>query len=116
MALTGMSIRLWVLTGLALSLGSIVTWTLISPFPSSRVLLDEPLPALSARFGPPNGSVPTSAVPWHPAKSLAWEKSRGIAVWTLEVDWDKTSPSPTTPPAFVSQSLRILGTHLSVSW
>ena len=107
-----MSSRAWFITGLALLLGSVVIWTLIPPFPASLLLLDEPLSSLTTIFGPPNGVTPTGTVPWHPARSLAWEKSRGIGVWTLRVDWDKTLPTATSRPDFVSRGLRVLGTTL----
>src|SRR5690348_4533254 len=105
-----MSPRAWVVTSLVLLLGSVVVWTLIPPLPASPLLLDEPLSSLITKFGPPNGTVPTTAVPWHPASSLAWEKTRGIGVWILEVDWDRAAPTATTHPDFVSRTLRVLGT------
>jgi hypothetical protein len=43
---------------------------------------------------------------------LAWEKSRGIGVWILQVDWDNTLPTATTRPDFVSRTLRVLGADL----
>lgn len=76
-----MSPRTWVITGFALALGSVATWTLISPFPASLPLLNEPLASLTAKFGPPSATVPAGAVPWRSPRSLTWEKSRGIGVW-----------------------------------
>jgi hypothetical protein len=104
-----MSPRAWVITGFALLLGSVVIWTLIPPFPPSLLLLEEPLPLVTTKFGPPNGIAPTIAVLWHPARSLVWEKSRGIGVWILQVDWDKTLPTAAALPDSVSRTLRVLG-------
>jgi len=90
-------------------------WTLIPPFPASPLLLDEPLSSLTRRFGPPNVIGPTSAVPWHPSRSLAWEKSRGIGIWILQADWGKALPTATTHPDSVSRTLRVLGANLPFS-
>jgi hypothetical protein len=109
-----MSSRAWVVAGLALLLGSVVAWTLIPPFPPSPLLLEESLPSLIDKFGPPDGIVPTSALPWHPARTLAWEKSRGIGIWILQVDWNKTPPTAATHPDSVSRTLRIFGTNLAL--
>lgn len=107
-----MSPRIWVIAGGALILGSIVTWTLIPPFPSSLLLLDESLPSLTAKYGPPNGRIRVSAVGKH-TSALRWDKSRGIGMWSLDIGWDKTPAGPTILPDFASQSLRVLGTTLS---
>ena len=104
--------RKWVIAGAALILGFIVTWTLIPPFPSSLLLLDESLPSLTARYGPPNGRIGASAL-GKDTSSLRWDKPRGIGLWSLEIGWDKTPAGTTILPDFASQSLRVLGTTVS---
>ena len=107
-----MSWRRWLITGVLLLLGLAVTWSLTSPFPSSLIVLNEPLPAMASRFGSPNEAIPTNAVLRQPGRAVAWEKSRGIAVWTLEADWEKARASSAAPPDFVSRSVRLLGVNL----
>ena len=48
-------------------------WILIPPYPPPGELLDLTLPVLVAKFGLPNGSIPLSQMPRHPATQVAWE-------------------------------------------
>jgi hypothetical protein len=98
----------------ALALAAMCAWMLIPPFPAPTALIDNSPSSLTSKFGPPTGSIAISPVPWHPANSVAWEKSRGVAVWSLQADWQRVSTDPMAYPDSVSRCLRILWVNLSL--
>ena len=81
-------------------------WVLVPPFPSPETLLGKPLGALATQFGPARevASQTPAAARW--GKAVAWEKSRGVAVWTLEADWRKTPEGDSARPDMVSRCLK----------
>ena len=66
--------------GLALLSGAALGWVFVPPFPPPATLVDKPYAALVTELGRPSGGIPT--------KFVAWEKSRGGAIWTLEAGFD----------------------------
>jgi hypothetical protein len=83
-------------------------WVLIPPFPSPAGLMDLSFTYLTARLGPPTGSIPT--------KFVVWEKSRGIAMWSLEVGFDTATVDPTALPQNISRRLWVKWAGLSVPY
>jgi hypothetical protein len=103
-----MSLRLVISIGTALVLLAVSAWVLIPPFPPPAALMDTSFAALTARLGYPTGSIPT--------KFVVWEKSRGIAVWSLEVGYDSATVAPMELPHSVSRSLWFKWAGVSVPY
>jgi len=80
-------------------------WVLVPPFPSTKVLIRSSWAALTQEFGIPQELPPEGAGRWHPAKSVVWKRSRGIAVWTLEAAWNKAPVDSGATPDMVSRCL-----------
>jgi hypothetical protein len=82
-----------------------IAWAVIPAFPASRLLIDQPMSALSAKLG--RGiDVPSSPL-LHLAMSMVWSRPRGIALWKLQADWFESSAGLDRPPDSVSQTLYI---------
>jgi hypothetical protein len=92
-----MSSRLVISIGTALVILGASAWVAIPPFPPPAALMDTSFAALTARLGHPTGSIAT--------KFVVWEKSRGIAVWSLEVGYDSATLAPMELPHSISRSL-----------
>jgi hypothetical protein len=103
-----------VLAGAAL-LG-VVLICIYPPFPPVMSLLDDSFDSLVRRYGPPSDVMPDLSLPQQlrPAKSVAWQKSRIIAVWELRINYTVTPFSATASPDYISQCLNWgwLGFHL----
>lgn len=91
----------------ALVLLATLVWVLIPPFPSPVALMDTSYASLTAKLGNPEGSIPAIAV---------WRKSRGIAVWSLEVGYNTAPIDPTAQPQSISRSLRIAWADVSIPY
>jgi hypothetical protein len=107
-SLGSMSLRSTASIGAALVFLAASAWVLIPPFPSPAALMDTSFASLTARLGHPTGSIPT--------KFVVWEKSRGIAVWSLEVGYDTVSVDPTALPHAISRSLWVKWAGVSVPY
>jgi hypothetical protein len=101
-----MSVRSTISIGAALVLLATLAWVLIPPFPSPVALMDTSFASLTAKLGHPAGSIPT--------KFAVWQKSRGIAVWSLEVGYDTATIDPTALPQSISRSLWIEWAGVSI--
>ena len=84
-----------------------LVWVLVPPFPAPGTLMDRPLSALTKQLGPPRELMPQGPSPLRLGKSVAWEKSRGIAFWTLQADWTEEPVDPLRTPDMVSRCLRL---------
>ena len=84
-----------------------LAWVLVPPFPSPETLINSSLTALTGRFGPPHDLPPETPAPLRSAKSVAWTRSRVVAVWMLQADWNKAPPNPVAHPDMVSRCLRV---------
>jgi hypothetical protein len=80
-----------------------MAWTLVPPFPSPSPLTALALPALTARFGRPSIE-DSDAV--RPGVAAVWDKSRGLAIWSLRAEW-RRGTAESTHPAFMSLCFRI---------
>jgi hypothetical protein len=94
--------------GVAFVLLAASAWVLIPAFPSPAMLMDHSFTSLTARLGQPAGSIAT--------KFVVWEKSRGIAVWSLEVGFDTATVDPTALPQSISRSLWFKWAGVSVPY
>ena len=104
--LAAMTGRALVGVGAAILVAGLV-WILVPPFPPPATLLDIPLTALTEQFGPSRDSVEEVRAPPRSAKSVVWERSRGIAYWTLQADWSKPTIELSGPPDMVSRCLHL---------
>ena len=75
----------------ALVLLATLAWVLIPPFPSPVELMDT-------------------------SKVAVWRKSRGIAVWSLEVGYNAAPIDPTAQPQSISRTLRIAWADISIPY
>jgi hypothetical protein len=105
-SLGSMSLRSTISIGAAPILLAALAWVLIPPFPSPAALMDTSFAALTAQLGRPAGSIPT--------KFVVWQKSRGIAVWSLEAGYDTATVDATALPKYVSRILWVEWTGISV--
>ena len=94
-----------VLAGTAL-LG-VVLICLFPPFPPVMSLLDDSFDSLVRKYGSPTDLLPDPSLPQQlrPAKSVARQKSRIVAVWELTINYTTTPFSSTASPDYVSQCL-----------
>ena len=83
-----------------------LAWILVPPFPRPETLLSSSLPALTKQFGPPDQIMRKLTSDKRSVTSVAWVTSRGIAFWTLQVDWSASLVNPTARPEGVSRCLR----------
>jgi hypothetical protein len=102
------SLRLTISIGAALVLLATLAWVLIPPFPSPDALMDTSFASLTAKLGHPAGSIPTTFA--------VWQRSRGIAIWSLEVGYDSATIDATSLPQSVSRSLRIAWAGVSIPY
>src|SRR5271154_2554373 len=65
--------------GAAVILATLSAWVLIPPFPSPEIAVNDSFATLTEKLGPPVGSIPT--------KFVAWQRSRGVAVWSLQAEY-----------------------------
>ena len=100
-----MSIRLSFAFTAAASLLASGIWMFTSPFPAPRLLIDLPSAALVTRLGPPS-SQPSNLGAFRSTRSLTWTRVRGLAFWTLEVNWRKQDGAELSPE-FVSLEVRL---------
>ena len=107
-SLGSVSLRATISIGAALILLAALVWVLIPPFPSPALLMDISFASLTAQFGHPTGSIPT--------KFVVWQKSRGIAVWSLEVGYDTATVDATALPQHVSRLLWVEWAGISASF
>jgi hypothetical protein len=84
-----------------------LVWVLVPPFPSPRELLDDSLPDLTMQLGAAHEVTLSVPAPLRSWKTVAWEKSRGIAVWELQADWSRPPVDPLSPPDMVSRCLHV---------
>ena len=84
---------------MALAITAALAWLLTPPFPAPDALMGDSYSDLVAALGPPTGSIPT--------KFVAWEKSRGVAIWTLEVGYGTAPIDQRATPRQVSRCLWI---------
>jgi hypothetical protein len=77
------------------------------PFPPAVSLLDDSFDSFVRKYGPPTDLLPdpSLAQQLRPAKSVAWQKSRIIAVWELRINYTVTPFGPTASPDYISQCL-----------
>ena len=87
---------------------SMLAWVLIPPFPSPMSLMDTSFASLTATLGHPSRSIPTEIA--------VWQKSRGIAVWSLEVGYNAAPIDPTAQPQSISRTLRIAWADISIPY
>jgi hypothetical protein len=66
------------LIAILLSVG--VAWILIPPFSTPSALVGKPYAMLALQLGPSTGEIPD--------KFVVWEKSRGVAVWSIQARYD----------------------------
>jgi hypothetical protein len=81
----------------ALAITAVSAWLLTPPFPAPDALIGDSYSELVVAHGPPTGSIPT--------KFVAWQKSRGIAIWTLEVSYGTAPVDQAATPRRVSRCL-----------
>lgn len=72
----------------------LTAWVLIPPFPGPSELLGKPSSALVSLLGPWTDELPE--------KFVAWDKSRRVAVWTLEAGY-RTWP---VEPKSITENVR----------
>jgi hypothetical protein len=94
-----MSIRATVSICIAVTIIAASVWVLTPPFPAPEALITRPYSDLLVALGPPVGSIPT--------KFVAWQKSRGIAIWTLEAGYGMAPINQRATPGRVSRCLWI---------
>lgn len=106
--------------GAALALGTTLAWVMIPPFPAAAEVIDYSLPSLTTKFGAPNWVIPAGEVsaPVVPGgtKLAIWERPRGIAVWTLQVQWESTAVNQVSAPHWVFRYLRVRWPNLIIPW
>jgi hypothetical protein len=90
-------------------------WMLVPAFPAPERLIDSSLIDLTNRFGPGREITPDSRAFYRPAKSVAWDKTRGIALWTLRADWYHAPKGPVAHPDSVSRCMRLIWGSESLS-
>lgn len=80
---------------------------LFPPFPPVASLLDDSFDSLIRKYGRPIDLSPDASLPQQlrPAKSVAWQKSRIVAVWELTINYTTTPVSSTASPDYVTQCL-----------
>ena len=89
-------------------MGAYCAWALAPPFPSPIALIDTPQSALLAEFGPSTHRKASTDLERRLAglgRTLAWDRSRGIAVWSLEAYFVGHADDPTALPMSVSRCL-----------
>ena len=101
-----MTLRAVGIVGLLVAVMGLV-WVLVPPFPSPGTLLDKSLQALTMQLGPSHEVAPPMPAPLRAGKTVAWLKSRGIAVWEVQADWTTPSADSLSPPDMVSRCLRL---------
>jgi hypothetical protein len=92
----------------ALLLMSMFAWVLVPPYPSPVSLMDKSFATLTASLGHPSRLAPTEIA--------VWQKSRGVAVWSLEVGYNTAPIEPTTLPQNISRSLRIVWPDIAIPY
>jgi hypothetical protein len=84
---------------IAVALIAASVWLLTPPFPAPEALISHSYSDLVTALGAPTGSIPT--------KFVAWQKSRGVAIWTLEAAYGETPIDHRATPGQVSRCLWI---------
>ena len=85
----------------------VVAWTLIPPFPPPSTLIDQSPQALAMQLGAPHEIASPVPAPQRPWRTIAWEKSRGIATWEVQAEWGSAPDDPLSPPDMVWRCLRV---------
>jgi hypothetical protein len=83
----------------AILFATLSAWVLIPPFPPPATMMDDTYTTLTENLGPPTGSIPT--------KFVVWERSRVIAVWSLEAGLSSALMDPYEHPGHVVRCLWI---------
>jgi hypothetical protein len=91
----------------ALVLAVVLGWSLVPPFPAPGTVTMTSRSALDARFGAPNVPTLDSDAPFPHAMSLSWERSRGVAVWSLRAYWRNAAVDDDAHPDGTSLCFRI---------
>ena len=91
---------------MALAITAALAWLLTPPFPAPDALVGDSYSDLVAALGPPTGSIPT--------KFVVWQKSRGVAIWTLEVGYGTAPSDQRATPGQVSRCLWINWAGVSI--
>jgi hypothetical protein len=91
---------------LLLAIAALSVWVLIPPFPSPPALVGKPSSALVSLLGPATGALPD--------KFVAWEQSRGVAVWTLEASYIAWPVDPDSVTTGIKRCLWIKWAGISV--
>ena len=86
-----------------------LTWILIPPFPTPMALIGSSLASLTAQLGSPREVTLDVPAPLRPAQSVEWSKTRVVAIWTVQADWQKAPASDSAHPDMVSRCLRPRG-------
>jgi hypothetical protein len=81
----------------ALAITAASACLLTPPFPAPDALMGDSYSELVVALGPPTDSIPT--------KFVAWQKSRGVAIWTLEVGYGTAPIDQAATPGHVSRCL-----------
>lgn len=88
-----------------LSLG-VLSWVFIPPFPAPSAVVGKSSSALVSLLGPSTGALPD--------KFVEWEKSRGVAVWTLEAGYSSWPIEPGSVTEDVKRCLWIKWAGVSI--
>jgi hypothetical protein len=91
--------RVAVSIGVAATIVTASVWLLTPPFPAPDALITRSYSDLVVVLGPPTGSIPN--------KFVSWQKSRGIAIWTLEAGYGVSPIDRRATPGQVSRCLWI---------
>jgi hypothetical protein len=84
-----------------------LVWVLVPPFPAPADLIDKSPQALTMQLGSSHDVALAVPAPLRPWRTVAWEKSRGIAVWELQANWARAPADPLSPPDVISRCLRV---------
>jgi hypothetical protein len=91
---------------IAVTIIAALVWLLTPPFPAPEELITRPYSDLVTALGPPTDSIPT--------KFVAWRRTRGIAIWTLEAGYGMAAIDRRATPGRVSRCLWIDWASVSI--